>query len=176
VQRVLVAGSSGSGKSTLAAEFSRRLGLPYVELDSLFHGPNWVPRPEFGDDVQAVAAGDSWVSEWQYGQVRPLLLARADTLIWLDFPRRTVMHRVLRRSFRRAALREPIFNGNTEGFRDWLDPEHPVRWAWSTHARQRSMTRAAIQRRSGLTVIRLSSPRQARRWLRSVGQGSVGRR
>jgi adenylate kinase family enzyme len=167
VQRVLIAGSSGAGKSTLAAELARRYQLPYVELDSLFHGPGWVPRPEFLDDVRAVVAGDSWVSEWQYGPARPLLLARADTFIWLDFPRRTVMHRVLRRSFRRAALREPIFNGNTEGFRDWLDPEHPVRWAWSTHGRLAAQVQSAIEQRPDLTVLRFRSPAEVRRWLAS---------
>ncbi|MDQ1740701.1 MAG: hypothetical protein QOE53_2353, partial [Pseudonocardiales bacterium] len=120
MQRVLVAGSAGAGKSTLAAELARRQQLPYTELDSLFHGPGWVPRPQFLDDVRAVVAGDSWVSEWQYDDARPLLLARADTLIWLDFPRRTVMQRVLRRSLRRGLLRERTFNDNTEGFRNWL--------------------------------------------------------
>jgi adenylate kinase family enzyme len=168
VQRVLVAGSSGAGKSTLAAELSRRRQLPYTELDSLFHGPGWVPRAEFEDDVRAVVAGDRWVTEWQYSQVRPLLLARADTLVWLDFGRRTVMHRVLRRSLRRALLREPIFNGNTEGLRNWLDPGHPIRWAWSTHHQLRGKVLAALEQRPDLTLIRLGSPAQARRWLASL--------
>jgi len=171
VQRVLIAGSSGSGKSTLAAALARRLGLPYVELDSLYHGPGWVPRPEFLDDVRAVAAGSRWVSEWQYAPARPVLLERADTLIWLDLPRFTVIQRVLRRSFRRAAWSEPFFNGNTETFRSWLDPEHPIRWAWSTHAGLRAKVLAAIEQRPELTVVRLRSPGQVRRWLRSVEGG-----
>jgi adenylate kinase family enzyme len=165
VQRVLVAGSSGAGKSTLAVALARRRQLPYTELDALFHGPGWVPRPEFLDDVRTLAGGDRWVTEWQYHDARPLLLARADTLIWLDYPRRTVMHRVLRRSFRRALLREPIFNGNTEGLRDWLEPEHPVRWAWSTHSQVRVKVLAALDQRPDLTLVRLASPAQARRWL-----------
>jgi adenylate kinase family enzyme len=165
VQRVLIAGTSGAGKSTLAAKLSRVRRLPYTELDSLFHGPGWQPRPEFLDDVRAVAAGKSWVSEWQYPAARPLLLARADTLVWLDFPRRTVMHRVLRRSLRLAVTRRPVFNGNTEGFRDWLDPEHPIRWAWSTHSRVRATVLAAIGERPELAVVRLGSPAEVRRWL-----------
>jgi adenylate kinase family enzyme len=173
VQRVLIAGSSGAGKSTLAATLSRRLGLPYTELDSLFHGPGWVPRPQFLDDVRAVAGGSRWVSEWQYESARPVLLERADTLIWLDLPRFTVMHRVLRRSFRRAALAEPFFNGNTETFRAWLDPEHPIRWAWSTHAGLRTKVLDAIDQRPELTVVRLRSPAQGRRWLRTLEGGSV---
>jgi energy-coupling factor transporter ATP-binding protein EcfA2 len=165
VQRVLIAGTSGSGKSTLAGKLSRRLELPYTELDSLFHGPGWVPRPEFLDDVRAVVAGDRWVSEWQYDDARPLLLARADTLIWLDFPHRTVMHRVLRRSLRRALLRERAFNDNTEGLRNWLDPGHPVRWAWTHHEHSRAKVLAAIGERPDLAVVRLRSPAEARRWL-----------
>ncbi|HEV2885991.1 MAG TPA: hypothetical protein VGX49_03705 [Jatrophihabitans sp.] len=168
MQRVLIAGSSGAGKSTLAAELTRRHQLPYTELDSLFHGPGWVPRPEFLDDVRAVVAGDRWVSEWQYDDARPLLLARADTLIWLDFPRRTVMHRVLRRSLRRALLRERTFNGNTENFRAWLDPGHPIRWAWSHHEHTRGKALAAIEQRPDLTLIRLDSPAAVRRWLAST--------
>ncbi len=165
MQRVLVAGSSGAGKSTLAVALARRRQLPYTELDALYHGPGWVPRPAFLDDVRAVVAGDRWVTEWQYREARPLLLARADTLIWLDYPRRIVMHRVLRRSLRRALLREPTFNGNTEGFRDWLDPGHPIRWAWSTQPQVRTKVLAALEQRPGLTLVRLASPAQARRWL-----------
>jgi adenylate kinase family enzyme len=168
VQRVLVVGSSGAGKSTLATELARRRQLPYTELDALFHGAGWVPRPEFLDDVRALVAGGRWVTEWQYRDARSLLLSRADTLIWLDFPRWTVMHRVLRRSLRRALLHEPIFNGNTEGFRAWLDPEHPIRWAWSTQPLVRGKVLAALEQRPDLTLVRLSSPAQARRWLATL--------
>lgn len=165
MQRVLIAGSTGAGKSTLAAELARRHQLPYTELDSLFHGPGWVPRPQFLDDVRTVIAADRWVSEWQYDEARPLLLARADTLIWLDFPRRTVMQRVLRRSLRRALLGERTFNDNTEGFRNWLDPGHPVRWAWSNQQQARARVLAAIEQRPDLTLLRFRSPAEVRGWL-----------
>jgi adenylate kinase family enzyme len=168
VQRVLIAGSPGAGKSTLAATLARRNRLLYTELDSLFHGPGWVPRPQFLDDVRTVVAGDRWVSEWQYDTARPLLLQRADTLIWLDFPRRTVMHRVLRRSLRRALLRQRAFNDNTEDVRGWLDPGHPIRWSWSHHEYARTRVQAAIEQRPELTVIRLRSPAEVRRWLASA--------
>ena len=83
-ERVLVAGTSGAGKTTLARAVAEVLRCPYVELDSLHHGPGWTERPEFEADVNRVVVGASWVSEWQYTAVRQLLLARADLLVRLD--------------------------------------------------------------------------------------------
>ena len=46
--RILVAGTSGAGKTTVAAALSARLGIPHTDIDGLYHGPGWTPRPEFG--------------------------------------------------------------------------------------------------------------------------------
>jgi hypothetical protein len=55
-----------------------------------------MPRPEFREEVTRFAAGQRWVTEWQYPAVRDLLVQRADLLILLDLPRRLVMSRVVR--------------------------------------------------------------------------------
>ena len=65
-RRVLVAGTSGAGKSTVARRIGEVLGLPYVEIDGLFHGPGWTRRESFEADVRRVAAAPDWVTEWQY--------------------------------------------------------------------------------------------------------------
>ena len=36
-------GTSGAGKSTLAAGLARVLDAEFLELDSVFHQPGWVP-------------------------------------------------------------------------------------------------------------------------------------
>ena len=89
VQRVSVVGNSGSGKSTLGAALAARLGVPYVELDSIFHQPGWaeLPRDEFRERVGALADGDAWVIDGNYTAVRDLVWARADTVVWIDLPR-----------------------------------------------------------------------------------------
>jgi len=168
VQRVLVAGITGSGKTTFARELSRRLGLPFHEMDALYHGPGWVPRPTFVADVAHVAAARRWVFDSHgYSEVRDLVWGRADTVVWLSYSRAVAVTRVTCRSFARAWTAEPLFNGNTEGFAAWLDPEHPVRWVWSQYGvRRRDMIeRFADPRYSGLTKVRLTSPAAARRWL-----------
>jgi adenylate kinase family enzyme len=167
-RRVLVAGSSGAGKTTLAAVVGAALGLPHVELDALFHGPGWVPRPSFRSDVERFAATDQWVTEWQYDAARDLLASRADLLVWLDLPRRLVVRQIVRRTVVRRLRGQELWNGNLEPpLRTvFTDPEHVVRWAWATHGSTAPRVRALHERRPELVVVRLRSRREVDRWRR----------
>ncbi len=171
--RVLVAGTSGAGKSTLARAVAERLGAPYVEIDSLYHGPGWVPRPEFVADVDAFTSASAWVCEWQYAEVRGLLAGRADLMVWLDLPRAVVIARVVQRTVRRRLRREVLWNGNREApLRTVLhDREHIVRWAWTTHAGTADRVQAVAREHPRLVVVRLRTPRQVREWLETSLSG-----
>jgi adenylate kinase family enzyme len=165
-RRVLVAGTSGAGKSTVAARIGGILGLPYTELDSLFHGPGWVPRESFQADVDRFSAEPEWACEWQYGPVRSMLADRADLLVWLDPPKRTVMRQVIARTLRRRIRREQLWNGNTEGplYTFFTDPEHIVRWAWDQHHLTAEKVREADRRHPNLTVVRLRNRGEVEQW------------
>jgi adenylate kinase family enzyme len=166
-RRVLVAGASGSGKTTLAATIAQRLGVPHTEIDALFHGPAWTPRPAFADDVARVVAEPAWVTEWQYRQVRELLAARAQLLVWVDLSRGRVMEQVVRRTLRRRWNRQVLWNGNVEPPLRTLftDPEHIVRWAWSTHRASRERVLDLLHERPDLDVVRLPDRSAVRRWV-----------
>jgi adenylate kinase family enzyme len=173
VRRVSVVGNSGSGKSTVARELALVLGVPHLELDGVFHQPGWVPLPEdeFRRVVGAVAAGDGWVMDGNYSVVRPLVWARADTVVWLDLPRRTVMRQVVWRTLRRAVTRQDLWNGNRESLRNFLtwDPQESIiSWAWHNHAKYRdryAAAAAADPANAHLTFIRLTSRRAITRFL-----------
>jgi adenylate kinase family enzyme len=64
-QRITVRGSSGVGKSTFSAELARRLGLSWIELDALSHGPNWSAptAEEFRERVRAATARPGWLGD-----------------------------------------------------------------------------------------------------------------
>ncbi len=168
-ERVLIAGVAGTGKTSLAARVAEALGIPHTEIDALYHGPDWVPRPEFLEDVHFLANAESWVTEWQYATARPILAARADVVVWLDLPFLTVtLPRVVRRTIRRRARREVLWNGNVEPpLRTFFtDREHIVRWAWSTRSKYRVKVPALEPEYPHLTVVRLRSQRQVDSWLR----------
>lgn len=168
-RRVLVSGISGAGKSTLARHLAVHLDLPYVEFDALHHGPGCVKRPDFEADVEALAARDRWITEDQYQSfIGDLLWRRADTLVWLDLPRPTVMSRVNVRTFSRLLTRRRIFNGNRERWRDLPTKRHPIRWAWSRHASRRARTEQLVAAHPHLRAITLHTAADADEWRRNL--------
>jgi len=165
-------GSSGSGKSTLAFRLAGLIGAEHIELDALFHQPNWVPLQdaEFTSRVARAVTADSWVVDGNYGIVRDIVWGAADTIVWIDLPRRVVMTRLVRRTIGRVVFRKELWNGNRESFRDVfsLDPDRSVVvWAW-THFDERRATygEAMVDERAAhVDWVVLRSRREVRRFL-----------
>jgi adenylate kinase family enzyme len=177
VRRVSVVGTSGVGKSTFASALALVLGAAFLELDSLQHQADWTPLPveEFRARVALVTDGECWVIDGNYSRVQDLVWARADTVVWLDLPRRTVMRRIVWRSVLRVATRTELWNGNRERWRNLfsLDKEESViAWAWQTYASNRARYEAAMADplHSHLRFVRLRSPAAVRRFLREAEQ------
>ncbi|MCK9875937.1 AAA family ATPase [Frankia sp. Ag45/Mut15] len=165
MRRVLIVGVSGSGKSTLARRLAATLSVPHIELDELRHGPGWVPRPTFVDDVDAATAAPTWVVDGNYSAVQDLIWARADTVVWLDPPRWLAQWQLLRRTAGRLLLRRRLWNGNRERWRDLPRADHPIRWSWRRHPiyRQRYGERFAAPG-PGQTYVRLRRRHEIEVW------------
>ena len=173
MERILVVGVTGAGKSTLARAVGERLGVPYHEMDALyFSGPDWTVNEGLTDDVLRLTSEPRWIID-SIGspEVRDLLWEKADTVLWLDYARRVIMPRVLRRSLRRTVTRESVFGGNRETWAGWLSREHPVWWAWSQHTSRRSEIERRISdpRFAPLTAHRFSRPDDTTAWLANLG-------
>jgi adenylate kinase family enzyme len=176
VRRVSVVGNSGSGKSTLSKSVAEALGCPWLELDSVFHQRDWTPldRDQFTARVCAAAAGDSWVIDGNYSVIQSLVWDRADTVVFLDLPRRIVMRRVIWRTLRRVARRQELWNGNRERWRNvftWDPAESVISWAWHNHGvkRERYAAAAADPAYAHLRFVFLRSPSQVRLFLAGLG-------
>ncbi|HEX3816330.1 MAG TPA: hypothetical protein VHX59_26105 [Mycobacteriales bacterium] len=173
MKRVSVVGISGSGKSTLAAALADRLGVPHIELDSLHHQADWTPRP--ADELRELVAerldASGWVCDGNYSAVQPIVWAGADTVVWLDLPRRTVMRQVILRTLRRVITRKELWNGNRETWRNaFLEKESIIRWAWTHHPKTRARYAAAIgdPQWTSLDFVRLSSRTEIERFLHTI--------
>ena len=174
MERVSVVGSSGSGKTTFARELARGLGVPHLELDSVFHQPGWkqLDRDTFHERVSAFAAGPRWVVDGNYVShgAAALVWARADTIVWLDLPRWRVMAQLVPRTLRRVATGAELWNGNRERWSNLIDrrpEENVLLWAWARHAslRARYEAYAYDSTWAGHQVHRLRSRHEIRHFL-----------
>ena len=77
-----------------------------------------------------------------YSAVQDLVLAQADTLVWLDYPFFTVFKQLTPRTFLRVFLREELYNGNKERFREqFLSRDSLFLWALRSQSPSVSSTR-----------------------------------
>jgi adenylate kinase family enzyme len=99
MRRVLVVGCAGAGKTTFARRLAKKLALPVIHLDFHFWRPNWQApeRETWREQVVALAAQPEWVMDGNYSNTYDIRMPRADSLLWLDYPRRVCMRRVVMR-------------------------------------------------------------------------------
>jgi adenylate kinase family enzyme len=154
----VIASASGSGKTTAGHELARRLGVPFVELDALVHGPNWTETPddELRSLLEPVLAGDGWVIDGGYwGKIGDLVLAQADVVVWIDLPIRVWLPRLARRTVRRLRGHEEIWNGNRETVRGAVwGRDALIPYALRAHFRHRRHDPVRLAR---CRVVRLTS-------------------
>ncbi|MEM7296599.1 MAG: AAA family ATPase [Pseudomonadota bacterium] len=102
MQRVMIIGSPGSGKSTLARKMGEITFLPVVYIDQIHWQSGWVERSreEKARLCHEVHMRERWIFEGGHSTTWDERLARADTLIWLDFNVWRRLARVTWRSLR----------------------------------------------------------------------------
>ena len=172
--RIVVAGASGSGKTTLAARIAAVTGAPHTEIDGLHWRAGWTASESFVEDVEALAARDAWVTEFQYRQVLPILAARAELLVWLRPPRFVVLSRVVRRTVRRRVRRELLWGVNLEPPLHTVltDPDHIVRWSMRTFHAAEERVRVAVRSNPGLRIVQVRTRGDVERLLALLARDS----
>jgi adenylate kinase family enzyme len=176
MKRVVVLGTSGSGKTTLARELSRRMNAPHIELDALYWNENWTgtDKPLFRQRVEQAIAQNEWALCGNYATVRDLTLARADTVVWLDYPMTLVFTRVFARTMRRGITRELLWGNNRESLLiNFFSRESLLLWVidtWRKHRRDYPKILRSEPCRH-LRVLRFRSQKETDAWLSRLGPG-----
>jgi adenylate kinase family enzyme len=161
MQRVLIIGPCGSGKSTLARELAPLLGLPLVHMDQLGWQAGWVEteKAELNARLADVVAQDTWMIEGNYGSTLAPRLDRADTVIYLDFPIRLCLWRLIKRIvMHRGRSRPDMPEGCPERF-DATFFWYVLNW----NSGPRLRTEAKLKGYKG-DLVRLTSPAMLAQW------------
>jgi adenylate kinase family enzyme len=165
MQRVMVIGPCGAGKSTLAFTLADRLGLPLYHMDKL----NWLPGWVDGGNVRVKAkltrilSTDRWLIEGNYGSTIPMRLKRADTVVYLDFPIRLCLWRLMKRIITGYGRTRPDM---TENCPERFDARF-ILYVMGWNRGPRPRTEEALKHFEG-PIIRLSSPKELARWLARI--------
>ena len=164
MQRVMIIGQPGSGKSTLARAMGAATGLPVFHMDQIHWQSGWIERSQEEKLrlAHAVHSHDRWIFEGGHSRSWHERLARADTLIWLDFGISLRLWRVFKRTIRDYGRNRPDL---PEGCPEQISPEF-YRWIWDTRhsgrAKMRDLFETAPQDK---TRVHLTSRAQVDRYV-----------
>jgi adenylate kinase family enzyme len=170
-RKIVIVGTTGSGKTTAARRLSSGLGVPHVELDALYHGPNWTPAEPhvFRRQVAERTSGDGWIAEGNYRSlVQDVVWERADLLIWLDYGLPRILRQLIGRIFSRGLRRQELWNGNRESVvRHFTSRESLILWAFTSRRKYRGDYPDAFgsEGMRNVRVVRVRSPRELERVL-----------
>ena len=131
-RRVLVTGNAGSGKSILAVALGARLNIPVFGLDAIVWQPRWRKTPEIEKRhrITALVSQPAWVIDGVSTQA----VEAADTVIFLDVPRRVCYMRVAQRNVSYLFRSRP---GLPEHCPEILIVPKLAKIIWTFHAHER---------------------------------------
>lgn len=102
MERILIIGCPGSGKSTLSKQLSKRLNLPILHLDRVFHIDNHhhISKDELTRKIQEfIDKNKRFIIDGNYSNsgTLDLRMEHADTIIFFDIPTNICLKNIMNR-------------------------------------------------------------------------------
>lgn len=169
MDRIMLIGPGGAGKSTLARELGERLDIEVHHLDALLWKPGWTltTREEQKEIQRGLFDGERWIVDGNYGATMDLRLQAADTVIFMDMPRRVCMYGIFSRRIRYHGKTRPDMQKDCP---ERLNYEF-IKWVWNYRKSKRSGVLSKLESLgSDKQVIILKSRKDVRRFLEEIGR------
>ncbi len=147
-------GCGGAGKTTVARALATHRGLPLVQADAIVYADGLTARPEreWQPELNAHADREAWVIDAMKVSILEHRVQRADTVVFVDVPRRSCFLGVAQRDGLHA-LRNREF----------------IRWIWEFPRKARPRIYEILDRhRDDTRVVVLHSRRDVRRFLATL--------
>lgn len=166
MDRVIIIGCGGSGKSTLSRALSEKTNLPVVHLDKLFWREGWVyiPREEFNTLLREELKKDKWIIDGNYDRTLEERINRCDTVIYLDYPRRTCFLGVFKRVLLNYGKVRPDM---AEGCPEKFDLEF-MKWIWNFNKNHRDKLYRILNKQKNKKIYIFKNRKQCKEFLNKI--------
>lgn len=164
MKRIAVIGCPGAGKTTFSQKLARQIDVPLVHLDYYYHDTT----RNYSDDkaswqkrVTSFVDQDSWIIDGNYKSTFGLRLPRADTIIFFDFPRRTVVYRILKR---RLTYHNRLRPDMPEGWKEKVSRNF-IKFVWNFNSKERRRIYELLSKYDDKDIVIFKKPQQVREYL-----------
>lgn len=112
--KIYIIGSVGSGKTTLAKRLSKELNINYYELDNVTweYNPNGNDRRRNDKEVieifEKIINQKDWIIENVGKDIYSLAYEKADTIIYIDLPKKILYKRIIYRWIKQKLKLYPL--------------------------------------------------------------------
>ena len=155
--KIAIVGNAGSGKSTLAQELHTILQIPLYHIDHYFWKPGWQEpdRAEFEKIHNALCDQESWIIEGMAIRFAQYRFAKADIIIFLDFPRYLCFYRMFKRTFKYFGT---VYFASAPGCCERGPSWKFLKFMWQFKHKQRATIRAFLAHHAAQKKIYVLTP------------------
>lgn len=118
-KKIVVVGISASGKTTFSKKLSEKIGIPLVLMDAIMWKPGWnyIGDVKTAQKLDELSSKPEWIIEGYITRAaRTIIFERADTIIYLDYPRIVASCRYIKRWWKHRKNARPELKGSPEKF------------------------------------------------------------
>lgn len=164
--RIAVIGCPGSGKTTFSIRLGEILSRQVAHLDKVLWNPNWqmLPYDERKIIHDKLISADTWLIDGMWRSHLVDRFKRATLIIFLDYKRRVSFLRALKRRMKYSGKQRDDI---AEGCLEKLDRDF-TRYIWTFRKRVRPQILELINAVPQVTVVTLSNPKSAEKFLQSL--------
>ena len=121
MNKIIVIGCPGAGKTHFAKKLGERLHIQVHHLDTYFWKENRTEmnEVEFLKIQNELMEKDQWIIDGNFTKSMEHRMSKADTIIFLDYPKRIVLWRFLKRYFKFFNKVRPEMGGNNKEVLQW---------------------------------------------------------
>ncbi len=161
MKKVVIIGSPGAGKSTFATKLAKQSGLPLIHLDYYYHDTSHDyehDKEAWRRRVKELIKGKEWITDGNYCSTYDIRLPAADTIIFLNIPKRIVLWRIMKRRITYHKRTRPDMPSDWEEKADW----EFLKYVWGFKKSYSSDIKMTLENYKDKDVFIVNSPNEAK--------------